>query len=298
MTRRIVMALWAVLIAGCDSGADGSYQGYVEGEYVTVAAPLGGTVLTLNVAEGSRVARGEKLFELDTTAEEAQLAEATERASGSGETPTGAGSSQQAALEAARDQAAADHALTVVELRRAQRLFAAKVIDRATFDVAETREKSAAARLAQTKSNVTGAAASVRAGDAVVTQARWRLDQMRGTAPAEGIVTLVARREGEWVPPGGGVLRLLPDAGRVVRFFVAQAELPSFTPGTKLSVVADGAPAPVEATVTRTGATAEYTPPFIYSRESREKMVFLVEARPDRPTDLPPGLPVTVTRAP
>ena len=40
---------------------------------------------------------------------------------------------------------------------------------------------------------------------------------------------------------------------------------------------------------------AEYTPPVIYSRENRDKLVFLVEARPDTPQpSLHPGLPVEV----
>jgi HlyD family secretion protein len=41
---------------------------------------------------------------------------------------------------------------------------------------------------------------------------------------------------------------------------------------------------------------AEYTPPVIYSRENRAKLVFLVEARPEAPNPaLHPGLPVEVT---
>ena len=39
---------------------------------------------------------------------------------------------------------------------------------------------------------------------------------------------------------------------------------------------------------------AEFTPPVIYSRESRDKLVFLVEAAPDRPRELAPGQPVDV----
>jgi HlyD family secretion protein len=48
--------------------------------------------------------------------------------------------------------------------------------------------------------------------------------------------------------------------------------------------------------VTFISTRAEFTPPVIYSRENRAKLVFLVEARPPTPaTVLRPGLPVEVT---
>ena len=42
---------------------------------------------------------------------------------------------------------------------------------------------------------------------------------------------------------------------------------------------------------------AEYTPPVIYSRETRTKLVFLIEARPtpDDAVKLHPGQPLEVT---
>src|SRR5205085_42793 len=53
----------------------------------------------------------------------------------------------------------------------------------------------------------------------------------------------------------------------------------------------------VAASVTSGAAQAEFTPPVIYSKESRAKLVFLVEAKPaeaDAPK-LHPGQPVDVT---
>jgi HlyD family secretion protein len=43
----------------------------------------------------------------------------------------------------------------------------------------------------------------------------------------------------------------------------------------------DGCPADLGATVKFVAPRAEYTPPVIYSNESRDKLVFLVEAQPD-----------------
>lgn len=58
----------------------------------------------------------------------------------------------------------------------------------------------------------------------------------------------------------------------------------------------DGCGDPIRATVTWIAPQPEYTPPVIYSRESRARLVFLVEARP-APADgsrLKPGQPLDV----
>jgi HlyD family secretion protein len=51
-----------------------------------------------------------------------------------------------------------------------------------------------------------------------------------------------------------------------------------------------------EGKVTYISPQAEYTPPVIYSQESREKLVFMIEVRFDTPTaaKLNPGQPVDV----
>ena len=56
----------------------------------------------------------------------------------------------------------------------------------------------------------------------------------------------------------------------------------------------DGRSNPVPATISYIATQAEYTPPVIYSRENRAKLVFLVEARPALTNllELRPGQPV------
>jgi HlyD family secretion protein len=49
------------------------------------------------------------------------------------------------------------------------------------------------------------------------------------------------------------------------------------------------------AKVTFIAKSAEYTPPVIYSREERAKLVFLIEARPEQPDKFRVGQPITVT---
>ncbi|HZB53365.1 MAG TPA: HlyD family secretion protein, partial [Reyranella sp.] len=59
----------------------------------------------------------------------------------------------------------------------------------------------------------------------------------------------------------------------------------------------DGCPPDLQATITYVSPRAEFTPPVIYSQSARTKLVFLIEARPDKVADniaLAPGLPVSV----
>jgi HlyD family secretion protein len=65
-----------------------------------------------------------------------------------------------------------------------------------------------------------------------------------------------------------------------------------------MEVSLDGANAPVVGTVSFVSPEAEYTPPVIYSRESRSKLVFMIELRfePDVAAKLHPGQPVDVRR--
>jgi len=63
-----------------------------------------------------------------------------------------------------------------------------------------------------------------------------------------------------------------------------------------LSVFLDGNKEPLAGTISFISPKAEYTPPVIYSRESRAKLVFMVEAAfpADKAALLHPGQPVDV----
>src|SRR5215472_1357059 len=72
----ILTVLAAVLLASCDGNSTGAYQGYIEGEYVYVASPIGGALTNLDVARGDSVKTGQILFELERQSEAAALAQA------------------------------------------------------------------------------------------------------------------------------------------------------------------------------------------------------------------------------
>jgi HlyD family secretion protein len=98
------------------------------------------------------------------------------------------------------------------------------------------------------------------------------------------------------VAAGSPVVVLLPPENLKVRFFVPQEKLAQIKVGGPVSVKADGAARAVNATVNYISTQAEYTPPVIFSRETRANLVFMIEAKfsPADTAELRPGQPVDV----
>jgi HlyD family secretion protein len=59
-------------------------------------------------------------------------------------------------------------------------------------------------------------------------------------------------------------------------------------------VSCDGCATGLTATVTFLASDPEFTPPIIYSRDERKRLVFLTEATMDQQDDLLPGQPVSI----
>jgi HlyD family secretion protein len=57
--------LAVLLVAGCSAPADRPLLGYVEGEYVRIAAPFAGQLQQLSVRRGGEVAVGAPVFALE-----------------------------------------------------------------------------------------------------------------------------------------------------------------------------------------------------------------------------------------
>lgn len=92
------------------------------------------------------------------------------------------------------------------------------------------------------------------------------------------------------------VVSLLPPENIKLRFFVPEAVVGGLRIGQKVSAACDGCGTPVSATVSYVSPKSEFTPPILYSKDARAKLVFMVEAKPglaDAPR-LKPGQPVDV----
>lgn len=142
------------------------------------------------------------------------------------------------------------------------------------------------------------AQAANRDADAKLNWAKTRLARRNVTAPVNGVVQQIYYRPGELVPTGRPVVSVLPPGNVKIRFYVAESELPKIVVGDEVGVSCDGCAENLKAKVSFLSRSAEYTPPVIYSQEERSKLVFLIEARPEKPEAFRVGQPVTVIVAP
>jgi HlyD family secretion protein len=310
MPPAIVLA-GALTLAACGNSTPPGYPGYVEADYVRVAAPLSGALARLSVNRGDAVAADAPLFVLESAQEAAARAEAESRARQTEATLADLEKARRppeiAAARAQLAQAQAALKQSENDLTRTQKLVAEKFLPPQQLDQAIAKRDSDRARVAELTAQVSianlparsdaiaSARAEAKAARDALAQAQWRLDQKTQTAPVAGIVYDTLYRPGEWVAAGAPVVSLLPPGNVKIRFYVPEPALATLRRGAAISVRCDGCSAPIAARVAFIAPQAEYTPPVIYSRENRSKLVFLVEGRPDQPNAaLHPGLPVEV----
>jgi HlyD family secretion protein len=299
----------ALALAACSKDT-GRLQGWVEADFVFVGPDETGRVETLAVREGDQVAAGAPLFAVDADLQQADVHTAAAQVDEARARLARVESAQQrqeeiAVLEAQESRAQAMLALSTSELDRQQSLSARGVAAQAQVDTAranfsrdkaaleEVRRQIAVGRLSARDEDIAAARQSLAAALARQTASETKLARRKLVSPVSGAVQQVYYRPGEMVPAGRPVLSILPPGNIKLRFFVAQALLPKIALGDSVEVTCDGC-TPLTARVSFIARSAEYTPPVIYSLEERNKLVFMVEARPEKPDGLRVGQPVQV----
>ena len=306
---RIALIVAALALSACDKQEQGVWQGYIEGEYVMLASPYAGQLQKLAVRRGDQVETGKPLFALEQEAERAARTEAEERVKTAQarlenlQTPRRP--TEIAALREQLNQAKAALELSRANLAREQELFRKGFSPRARLDDARTAQDRDTARVKEAEAQLRNASipvgreaereaaeADMKAAQAALAQANWKLEQKSVAAPVTGLVQDTFFVLGEWVPAGRPVVSLLPPGNVKARFYVPEPALSSVKIGAPLEIRCDGCQ-PIEARVSYVSSQAEYTPPVLYSKESRSKLLFLVEARLPQ-AQLRPGQPVDV----
>jgi HlyD family secretion protein len=161
---------------------------------------------------------------------------------------------------------------------------------RQSYERAASLSKSGAG----TQANLDAAVSALRVAEARVNTSQTRLARRTGFAPVDGTVQQIYFREGETVPAQRPVLSIMPPGNMKLRFYVPETELPKLTIGDEVRVTCDNCAADLTAKIYFIATTAEYTPPVIYSLDERNKLVYLIQARPARPDVLRVGQPISV----
>ncbi|MBI1199058.1 MAG: HlyD family efflux transporter periplasmic adaptor subunit [Phenylobacterium sp.] len=301
-------AIVTALVAIPRLGERHTLTGYVEGEALYMAAPVSGAVRSVSVVRGQDVAAGQPLFVVDPAQVRAQYDQASAETAAAeaqaqdvrkGQRPV-----ELAVYEAniaAAEAAARDARAT---LRRVEPLVKAGWYAPSRLDDAKAAAEAADAQVRAARRQRDAAALGaredqIRAADARVAQAAAaaagasaRLQDVAPSAPAKARVEDVFFHAGEWAPANQPILSLLPDDRIKVRFFVPEKDLSAYRVGRAVRFSCDGCAGGLTAKIDYVSPRPEFTPPVIYSREARDRLVYMIEARPS--TRLNPGQPVDV----
>ena len=285
--------------------------GYVEGEYVLVAPIDTAHVVTVNVKRGDRFDANQPLAVLEQKDSEIAVAQASaalqQAKSQLADLLIGKRLEEIAAIQATIESAKAQMADAKRTSGRQADLLRRGATPRATYDAAVTALDQARAKVAELEANlavaklparpeaIKAAQANVEQAQASLDNAEWRLSQRILSVPTAGVVFDIIRNVGEVASPQAPVISVLPEAAVKLRVYVPEASLSAISAGTALKVHCDGCKDGMTATVNYVSTDPEFTPPVLYSLENRQKLVYLVEARPDSDADaLKPGQIVDV----
>lgn len=311
MSANFKILCLCLLLAGCGNGNESEYfSGYLEGDYRYLAPSTSGRIVKINVKEGQHVKAGELLFELENTAQTANLSAANENLNAlKAELADLNLGKREQELETIRAQIAeAKSGLWAAEqnYKRAVTLKKQSSISQKEFDaakaefdrqnalvkqlVASLEVANLPARINQIKS----LEAKIKAAEANMQSCEYELNKTRLAANESGLIERVFYKEGEWASSTRPVLSLLPPNELKVRFFVPASVLPMLKEGQKVKLSCQNCPK-FSATISQVATQPEYTPPVIYTQNQQNTLTYRIEAVPDEPSEfLHPSQPVEV----
>ncbi len=261
--RCIFIFLIIALCAACSHPED-SLPGYIEGEYTYISSAVGGILFNLYVVRGQPVSQGELLYTLDP---EPEMSNVTR-------------------LKATIADLQAQVLFRRAQLRRQQALYEKKFASQEVLDSAQT---DLASKIQQLAADV-----------AELAQGEWTLKQKSISAPVSGQVFDTFYRVGERVQENHPILAILSPKNIRVLFYIPEKRLHQVTLGKTITFTCDSCEKNISAKISYISPEAEYTPPVIYSKDTRDKLVYLIRA--DMPENIArqfhPGQPITVDYSP
>lgn len=311
--KQYILGLLSLLIIiSCSGNDQKKFQGYMEGEYLYMAPMLSGHLDKLNVNRGQliesktqlfMIEQNDALYQLQQAQAQLRSAQATLKDMQSGKRPP-----ELDTIRAQISQAQNSKSLAAVTLKRDQQQFQIGAISKAQLDTSSTNYKVAVdhlnelqhdletAQLPNRTEQIKAQKAMVNYSEASLNDYSWRLGQTVTLAPESCLVYDTLYTVGEWVQSGNPVVVLLPMRNLKVRFFVPETIIGSLKLGQRLLINCDGCKSDVYARIAYISNQAEYTPPVIYSNDTRSQLVFRVEAKPENPDllSMHPGQPVAV----
>lgn len=240
------------------SGAVLVISGNMEVTDVELSFKVAGRLQERVVSEGQPVEAGAVIALLDST----ELRQGVEQA------------------EAAVAVAKAEGVRAKLEFARQEELFQKQVVSRREYEVAVAMQGIAEAR--------------GREAEAVLAQARTRLDNATLKAPVGGLVLAEHAEAGEYVMPGTPVVTIGDLRRAWMRGYINETDLGRVKVGQAVAVRSDTYPGKVYGgRVSFLASEAEFTPRVVQTHKERVKLVYRIKVEVPNPgLELKPGMPV------
>lgn len=305
-----VIPIPLLLLAGC--GGSDSYTGYIEGEYVYIASSQSGRLKELSVRRGDWVKPESPLFQLETDSETFLADEAKQNLEAAEaqleNLKKGKRDVEVTALKATLEQAKILQNIAETRFNRNHKLAktgavsqdqfdeSQSVFERSKSDVIEKEAELELGLMGAREDEITAANANVKAKQEELDLALWKISEKKLLSEVNAYVQDTLYRTDEWIPAGKPVISLLPPENIKARFFIPQKDLAKMQIGQEVSIDCDSCKKPLSAKINYISSEAEFTPPVIFSRESREKLVFMIEAKMEVEDAklLHPGQPIEI----
>lgn len=298
--KKFLLAMVFCLCSACGSDDD-IFQGYVEGEYAYLASSRSGHLEKLHVIKGEQIQKDTLVFELENNSEKYAVAQAKGEMQSAlaqlNDMKVGKRPEEIAMAKAMLNQALAEAKNANTLLKRNEELAVKGAISKQDLDtlraharssnekVSELRHQVEVYQLPNREQQIEAQSARYEAAKALVSQKEWELAQKQFFSPSSGLVFDTLYNEGEWVQAGSPVVWLLLQDQLKVRFYIPEECFSLVQYGQKVYVhidgAIDGAGQEYPAIISYISPNCEYTPPVIYSNETRSKLVYMIEAIPE-----------------
>lgn len=279
-----ILALSVLLVAGVaiyvfvsesrERLPDGFVQGNgrIEAEQVEIAPIIAGRVVNVLVEEGSLVAPGDVLVEMDTD----ELSAALDRA----EAQVALARQAKVEAEAVVVQRQSELLRASHQLERGRTLLSGQNISESVFEERETVHKVAEAVLGAARARVATTESQIAAAEAEVRRIAAQIEDSTLFAPMPGRVLYRLAEPGEVVGAGEPVLTLLSLKSVYMEVFLPAREAGLLPIGAEARIVLDALPDfAIPAAVSFVSPEAQFTPKQVETMSEREQLVFRVRVR-------------------
>jgi HlyD family secretion protein len=259
--RKLIFILGCGISLSACNQAPHQYNAYIDADLTYLSSDSGGRLSELAVKRGEFVQHGTLLFKLEQSYESYGVSADIQNQKNL--------LSSIAALKAQINYAKAHYQRQLI-------------MEKQSATSSEEIEQ-ALQNLKVLQNQLQGANAQLAASKNTTAQKDWQLSHKENYAPESGIIFDSYFTKGEYIPAGQPVVSLISNKNIKAIFFVAEPELGKIHLNEAVTISSDGSPTITKGTISYISNRAEYTPPIIFSRENRQKLVFKIEVRLNNP---------------